>query len=546
MLKRYLLLFLCFIITNSVFSQNIPTPDKPNKPKLIIGIVVDQMRYDFITRYWDKYGTGGFKRLLAEGYSCDNTHYNYVPTYTGPGHSAIFTGSVPAIDGVIANAWYDRSLGRDVYCVEDDTAHTIGANNNSGKMSPDRLLVTTITDELKLSDNMNSKCIGISLKDRAAILPAGHAANAAYWFDNKTNNMVSSSYYMQALPKWVNDFNDQKLVQKYLSQPWTTLLPITQYTESTADNMPFEDVFKGETSPVFPHDLPTLSSTNPDIIRTTPFGDSYTADFAIATIKGEQLGKGQYTDFLTINFASTDYVGHQFGPNSIETEDTYLRLDKDLANLLTFLDSYLGKDNVLIFLTADHGVAEVPAYAQMNKIPAGVFSTPDAMKALKQATQKAFGADNLIAAFENQEIYFNDSVIDANKISERQLMSVVTETLMKMNGVANVIRTGGVIDDLIPDFQQHILRNSFNAQRSGDLYVIFNPGWFEDKPKGTTHGTFYNYDLHVPLLWYGWKIKNGSTTLPTETTDIAPTIAALLKIMEPNGCVGKPIQDIVK
>jgi predicted AlkP superfamily pyrophosphatase or phosphodiesterase len=543
MLKRWLLLFLSCSITNVVFSQTQTTPDKP---KLIIGIVVDQMRYDFITRYWDKYGSGGFRRLLAEGYSCDDTHYNYVPTYTGPGHAAIFSGSVPAIDGVIANDWYDRSLGRSVYCVEDDTAHTIGANNKSGKMSPNRMLVTTITDELRLSDNMKSKCIGISLKDRAAILPAGHAANAAYWYDDKTNNFVTSSYYMSSLPQWVNDFNNQKLVDKYLSQPWTTLLPINQYTESTADDMPYEGTYDGESKPIFPHDLPGLRAANKDLLRVTPFGDSYTADFAIATIKGEQLGKGQYPDFLTINFASTDYVGHQFGPNSIETEDTYLRLDKDLANFLTFLDSYLGKDNVLIFLTADHGVAEVPAYAQMNKIPAGVFSTDDAMTKLKDVFQKTFGTDNLISALMNQEIYFNDSVIEDKKISERQLMNVVTETLMKMNGVANVIRTEGVIDDLIPDNLQHILRNSFNPQRSGDLYIIFNPGWFEDRTKGTTHGTFYNYDLHVPLLWYGWKIKNGSTSAPVESTDIAPTIAALLKIMEPNGCVGKPIEEIVK
>ena len=546
MLKKYLFILLC-CFTQTVFSQTKTLPSTlPVKPKLIIGIVVDQMRYDFIYRYWDKYGNDGFKRLLSQGYSCENTHYNYVPTYTGPGHSAIFTGSVPAIDGIVANDWYDRSLGRNVYCVEDDTAHTVGATDKSGKMSPNRLLVTTITDELKLSDNMKSKTIGISLKDRAAILPAGHAANAAYWYDDKTGNFVTSSFYMTTLPQWVNDFNNQKLADQYLSKPWTTLLPIDQYTESTADDMPFEDTYKTEAKPIFPHDLPTLASSNTGLIRVTPFGDSFTADFAKATIQAEQLGKGQFTDFLTINFASTDYVGHQFGPNSIEEEDTYLRLDKDIANFLSFLDTYLGKDNVLIFLTADHGVAEVPAYAEMNRIPAGVFSTADAMKELKEALQKNFGTDNLISEFENQEIYFNDSLIDDKKINERQLINVVTETLMKMNGVANVIRTEGVIDDLLPDFEQHILRNSFNAQRSGDLYVEFLPGWFEDRAKGTTHGTFYNYDLHVPLLWYGWKIKNGNSTIPTETTDIAPTIASLLQIMEPNGCIGKPIEGLTR
>ena len=542
------MVFICSFLSCVSFSQvktaqQIPTPDKP---KLIIGIVVDQMRYDFITRYWDKYGNGGFKRLLSQGYSCDNTHYNYVPTYTGPGHTAIFTGSVPAIDGIIANDWYDRSSGKTVYCTQDDTAKTIGADNKSGKMSPNRMLVTTITDELRLSDNMKSKVIGISLKDRAAILPVGHTGNAAYWYDNKSSNFVTSSYYMNALPQWVNDFNNEKLVDKYLSQQWTTLFPIADYTESTADDMPFEESYKGEAKPIFPHDLPNLKAANSDLIRLTPFGDSYTADFAMATIKGEQLGKGLYTDFLTINFASTDYVGHQFGPNSIETEDTYLRLDKDLTNLLTFLDNYLGKNNVLIFLTADHGVAEVPAYAEINKIPAGVFSTEDAMKTLKESLQKTFGTDNLISSFTNQEIYFNDSVIEDRKIDKRQLIMNVRETLMKIIGVANVVCTQNVIDEQLPDFQQHLLRNSFNAQRSGDLYVIFNPGWFEDRKKGTTHGTFYNYDLHVPLLWYGWKIKTGSTTKPVEITDIAPSIASLLKIMEPNGCVGKPIEGLMR
>ena len=334
MLKRSVFL-LYFFSSFVMVAQPIP------KPKLVVGIVVDQMRYDYIYRFWDKYSEGGFKRLVNNGFFCKNTNYNYVPTYTAPGHAAIYTGTTPAINGIVGNDWFDRALGKKIYCVVDTTVVGVGSISKEGKRSPANLLTSTITDELRLATNMKSKVIAISLKDRSAILPGGHTANAAYWFDGSNGNFISSTYYMKELPRWVVEFNEKKLPQKYLSQPWNTLLPIDQYTESLADDNPYETKFAGEQRPVFPHDLPVLMAKNKGmgLLLTTPFGNSLLLDFAKEVLYAESMGKAETPDFLAISFSATDYIGHAYGPNSIEVEDCYLRLDKDIAELLNMIEA---------------------------------------------------------------------------------------------------------------------------------------------------------------------------------------------------------------
>ena len=340
-----------------------------------MGIVVDQMRWDYLYRYYDRYGQDGFKRLLNDGFSCENTLINYLPSATAVGHSTIFTGSVPSIDGIAGNEWIDQLSGRKWYCTEDTSEQTVGSNSAAGKMSPRNLLVSTITDELRLATNFKSQVVGVSLKDRAAILPAGHTATAAFWLDDATGRFITSTYYMKQLPDWVNQFNKQEPGKQLLKNGWNTLYPVQTYTQSTEDDVPWEGSLGGKPKPVFPYDIASRYQKKPGIIRQTPFGNTLTLNFAEAAVNGYHLGQNNTTDFLTINCASTDYVGHMFGPNSIEEEDVFLRLDKDLASFFNFLDQKIGKGNYLLFLTADHGGAHSLGFMQQHRIPGELWET---------------------------------------------------------------------------------------------------------------------------------------------------------------------------
>lgn len=519
------------------------------RPKLVVGIVVDQMRYDYLYKYYSKYSENGFKKLLNGGYNCRNNHYNYAPTYTGPGHTSIYTGTTPSQHGIIGNDWYVRSTGKSMYVTDDSTVNTVGSPNvKVGKMSPVNMLATTVTDELRLSTAKKSKVIGVALKDRSAILPAGHLANAAYWFDSETGNWITSTYYMQNLPDWMKKLNDRHLAQKYLSQSWTTLLPISQYTESAADDSPYEGKYPGENKPVFPHNLSKMWKPNDfDIIRSTPFGNTLTKDAAIAAIEGEELGKGTNTDFIAISFSSTDYVGHKMGPQSIEVEDTYLRLDRDLGELISSLEKLYGKNGFLLFLTADHGAAYVPAQLMDDKIPAGYFAGKKMLDSLKTYLNKSFGNGNWVSSFINQQVYLNHQLITQKNISLKEIQEKVAAYLLGFQGVANTYTSYQLNGSSFTQKPEAFLQNGFNVQRSGDVSVLFKPGWIESSASttGTTHGTPYSYDTHVPLLWYGWKISHGSSATPVNIIDIAPTVADLLNISQPNAATGRVLTELI-
>jgi predicted AlkP superfamily pyrophosphatase or phosphodiesterase len=519
------------------------------RPKLIVGIVVDQMRYDYLYRYWSKYGNDGFKRLIRDGFSYENTHYNYEPTYTGPGHASIYTGTTPAIHGIIGNNWYDRRTGKDVYCTEDNAVSSVGSASIWGKMSPVNLLASTITDELRLATNMQSKVIGVCIKDRGSILPAGHTANAAYWYDGTNGNWITSTYYRQELPDWVQSFNARNLAAGYLSQPWTPLLPLTQYTESTPDDNNFENPFSGEEKPVFPHNLPALRGTSFDIIRSTPFGNTLTKDFAVETIKAENMGKGAGTDFLALSFSSTDYIGHQFGPNSVEVEDTYLRLDKDLGDFLKFLDKQIGKNEYLIFLSADHGAALVPSYASSVRLPGGSISPKKLQDSLNEFLKEQYGAGNWVTAFVNHQVYLNHALIGSKKIDLVEIQEKVAAYLLDFEGVLKTTTAESIVKGNPETGLEGFMKRGYLRRRSGDVVVTLLPGWFEGynsvQTKGTTHGTAFAYDTHVPLLWYGWHVKKGLSSSRVSITDIAPTLAQWLHIMEPNGSTGRPLQEVL-
>ena len=470
------------------------TAQSLQRPKLVIGIVVDQMKYDYIYRYWDKLGDGGFKRLVKEGFECSNTRYNYAPTVTGPGHASIYTGTTPSVHGIISNDWYDRITKKNIYCAEDNSVKSVGCDSKTGAMSPKNLLANTIGDELMLATNFKSKVIGISLKDRGAILPAGHAANAAYWFDNKTGYWISSTYYMPQLPEWVNQFNALKFPEEYNKMAWNTLLEISKYTESTDDNTIYENAFKGESAPIFPHDFGKLNSKDFENIRRSPFGNTLTTDFAKATITSEKLGADEITDLLCVSFSSTDYIGHQFGPNAIETEDCYLRLDKDLEDLLNFLDQNLGKKNVLLFLTADHGAVQNPQFLIDHKFNAGFFDPKEVERVAKDFLVNEYHDSLLFEAMGDQSIYLNHDEIEKKKLSLVTIRSQLAEVLMKIPGLADAYPAPVLNFEEAHNKTIHLLQMAYNSNRSGDVFYVLPPNYIEStNKKGTTHGAPYSY-----------------------------------------------------
>ncbi len=541
--KLFTVISIIFFLSVFIASAN---AQPLSRPHLVVGIVVDQMRWDYLYRYYDRYEEGGFKRLLNEGFSCENTFINYLPSYTAAGHATIFTGSVPAVHGITGNDWIDQNTARHVYCASDSTVQSVGTTYPEGKMSPRNLLVSTVTDELRLATNFQSKVIGVSLKDRASILPAGRTANGAFWFDDSTGNFITSTYYTEKLPGWVKDFNDKKVPEKLLANEWATLYPVTTYTQSTEDSEPWEGTFEGEKSSVFPHKLSALYKQNRGLIRSSPFGNSLTLEFAKAALEANKMGMGKSTDFLTINCASTDYVGHMFGPNSIEVEDTYLRLDKELAGFLKYLDDKIGKGNYTVFLTADHGAAHSINFMKEHQLPSDFFRTSELLNNLNKILAQKFGVNNLVLSGINYHVNFDMAKIEGSHINYDSIKNVAVNYLQKQPGVQFAVDVEKIGIASIPEPVKTMIINGYNSKRCGSVMIVPEPGWFEGFEKGTTHGGWNAYDTHIPLLFFGWGIQHGATNREVYMTDIAPTIAALLHIQMPNGNVGKVIGEVSK
>lgn len=549
-MKKGISSFAFLLLFTPIFTQTTLRPTPQNaRPKLVVGIVVDQMRWDFLYRYYDRYSKGGFKRLMNDGFSCEQTFIPYCPTVTAAGHACIYTGSVPAIHGIAGNNFYDYTANREMYCSEDKTVQSVGTANDNGQMSPRNMLTTTICDELKLATNFKGKVIGVAIKDRGAILPAGYSADAAYWYDNKSGNFISSTFYMKELPKWVQDFNASGTVASYYQKNWNTLYPINTYTESDTDINPYENTPFGEDQKGFPYDLKRFAEKkNYGAIRSTPYGNSLTADFAKAVLVNEQLGKDSVTDFLAVSFSSTDYIGHSFGPNSIEIEDTYLRLDKELELFLSILDKQVGAGNYTVFLTADHGVAHVPGFLEKHRLPNGGVTGSKVDVALNQELKTQFGVDSLCLGSWNYQFYLNHSVIEAKKLDKEKITNAAIAFLQKTTGVERVIEYSKLEKTVLPASIKEQFINGYYPNRCGDVLVLLKPGYIDDEygGKGTTHGVWSPYDAHIPLLFYGNGIAKGKRYDKTYMTDIAPTLSSLLHIQMPSGCIGNVIQEVIK
>lgn len=516
-------------------------------PKLVVGMVVDQMRWDQLYRFEKHFGEGGFNRLLKEGYNFNNVMINYIPTVTALGHTSVYTGSVPSIHGIAGNDWTDRRTGQNVYCTTDASVKGVGSSSEKiGAHSPHNLWSTTITDQLRMASNFRSKVVGVSLKDRAAILPAGHNPTAAFWFDEGTGHFVTSSYYMNELPEWVRKFNSKDIGSQLVRNGWNTLKDIREYKESTEDNMPWENIIGSAKEPVFPYSsLAKDYNEKKGVIRSTPFGNTLTLRMAEASLEGYQLGRGEETDFLVVNIASTDYVGHTFGPNSIEVQDTYMRLDKDLEIFLNALDQKVGKGNYLFFLTSDHGAAHSVGYMKQNKMSSDFFDK-DLLSGLEKELETLLGQKDLIYTIDNYQVYFNESSIMKNGLSLEQVSKATTDYLNRDPRVLYAVDLSKVGSAPIPEPIKSRIINGYNWQRSGHIQIISHDAMLPSYSlKGTTHSVWNSYDAHIPLIFMGKGISQGQSSKPYYMTDIAPTLAQLLKIENPSGNIGEPIVELL-
>lgn len=479
-----------FLFIAALFVFSTGCASDVQRPKLVIGIIVDQMRWDYLYYYYDKFGEGGFKRMMNEGFSYDNMNIQYTPTVTACGHSSVYTGSVPSITGIAGNNFYVND--KPVYCTQDDSVASIGSNGDTGKMSPHYLKVTTLCDQLRTATDFKSRVVSVSIKDRGAILPGGHTANAAYWYDVKNGKFITSSYYMKKLPTWVELFNKEKCIN------------------------PKED------------------------IRTSPKGNTLTVDMAIAVLRNEKLGQGETTDILAISFSSTDYVGHKYGTRGRITEETYRVLDRDLARLFQELDATVGRGNYLAFLTADHGAAHNADFMTEHHIPAGRLNYSALSKDINDICKIKAIKDIM-----DYRIYLDHNALKAAKMNEEQVKTTIINYLQAQPGIDYAVDFKNINAGFIPAAIKNRIIMGYYPKRSGDIQIIPSPGYYESqdgrKDPGTTHGVWNPYDTHIPFLLYGWNVKHGSSSEVTTISDIAPTICDMLHIQQPNGCIGRPL-----
>ncbi len=537
------------VLSIFIFSLIINLNAQTERPKLVVGIVVDQMKQEYIWRFENDFGDGGFKRLMNDGFMAKNAHYNYSSTSTGPGHASIYTGTTPSIHGIVNNNWYSRILKRSVYCAEDTAVTAVGGAESNGEISPVNLYSSTITDELKMFTQQQGKVIAMSIKDRGSALPGGHLSDGSYWYDSRTGNFMTSSFYMDALPAWVEAFNNKQLADEYLNKTWALAKSANQYKESGEDNSPFENGFRGKETPTFPYNLAELRSLNGNfgMLPSTPWGNTILADLAIEAIKAEKLGKDDITDFLAVSFSSTDYIGHNFGPQSIEVQDTYIRLDKEIERLLNELDEKVGEGNYVVFLSADHAVAENSIRMKELGFNSDNISSRSASQYLINALSQKFGfseADWLESG--GTDIFINHEVVKAKNLNLYDVQLFVAQEAMKFPGIYLAIPG---IDLTRNSYTQHIpslIQNGYHPRESGDVKLVYNPGWQSGGSKGTGHGNPWTYDTHIPIIFYGWGVKAGSSVREMHITDIAPTVSMLLNMRLPSGATGQPIGEAIK
>ena len=529
----------------------IEEPDWATPPKLVVGIVVDQMRVDYLYRYWDNFGDGGFKRMVQQGAFCRNAHYDHVPTETGPGHATIYTGAPPGLHGIVTNERFIKSTRQELYCVGDPAMQTVGATGSVGQRSPSQLLATTLCDELERRTDGASKTIGLSFKDRGAILPVGRTGDAAYWFGRGPDGpWVTSTWYMSQLPQWVLDFNAQGLPMKYLQHTWEPLLPRERYHIPEPDTEAYESPIPGAPAAALPLDLAALTKGSTNIITYTPWANTLTTDFALAAVAGEGLGKDAVTDVLAISYSATDYLSHWMGPRALEVEDMYLRLDLDLARLFKTLDEQVGAAGYTVFLTGDHAGGDLPGYVKELQGSAEYLQEGELETRVNTALSATLGEGNWVDTLLFEQLYLNDALILANKLDPAVVQRLAANALVNEPIVADALTAADLASNEYTEGARRMIQRGYLAQRNGDVVFVLQPGVFKpyanDPARGVSHGSPWNYDTHVPMLFMGHGIKPGEVLRGTSVEDIAPTISMIVGSALPDACIGEPVPEVLR
>ncbi len=522
-------------------------------PRLVVGIVVDQMRTDYIYRYWNNFGEDGFKRMVKEGAFLRDAHFNYAPTHTGPGHASVYTGTTPKDHGIVANDMFVRTTGAGLYCVQDDRMTGVGGTGVKGQRSPYNLLSTTIADELERRFDRRSKTIGVAMKDRSAILPIGRTGDAAYWFfEGLEGHFATSSWYMQELPQWLKDFNAQGLAIKYLQAKWDLLLPVDRYHHVLPDDNPYEEPLVGASTPTLPLDVAALYETggrNTALLRWVPGSNTLTTDLALAALKGEDMGTDEVTDLLAISYGGPDELGHEMGPRALEVEDMYVRLDLELARLLKALDEEVGVGRYTLFLTADHAVVDVPEYLKDLKGSAGYVDMTTLVGSVDAALAERFGPGKWVRKRIKEQFFLSDSLIAVRKLDPVIVQRAAADVLLMEPGIAEALTASDLMRFSYNDGIREMIQRGFSPQRSGDVCFALRPGYLASWPtmvkRGTEHGSGWNYDTHVPILFMGRGIQHREVPRYTSITDIAPTIALIVGMTMPDASSGTAVLEVL-
>jgi len=523
--------------------------------KLVVVIVIDQFRYDYLERFKAVLGTRGLRRLIDRGALFTNANYNYVPTYTAPGHAAIFTGSVPAQNGIVGNNFYDRDSDSERVMVSDNVAKVVTSYGTQSytkatkPASPRVLIGTTIGDQMKLATNFKSKVVALSLKDRAAVLPGGKNANGAYWFDASSGSLVSSDYYFPEMPSWVNKFNSEGHADKYFGKTWDRLLDASSYTNTQGVTT---DVKGSPLGRHFPYLINGLGEEKPGEefykeFQYTPFANEYLSDFAKAAIEGESMGTDEIPDLLAISFSTPDLVGHAYGPDSEEVQDVYIRLDRVIADFLDYLDQRIGLSRILIAVTADHGVSPIPALLSLNRIEAAVIDPTKCKEAVNKALSERFGEGKWVLALVNDQVYLERKLITEKKLDSGEVERAAGEALLTIPGIIRYFTRSQILNGQMPaGLISQRISNGFNPQRSGDVWLITNPyNFLAEGEIATTHGSPYNYDSHVPIILCGPGIRQNRYHTECSPVDIAPTLCDLIGVEPPPSRSGRVLSEAI-
>ena len=536
-------ILLTFLSVNFLTAQSINNTE-PNIPRLVVVLSVDQMRTDYLSRYWNKFQAGGFKRLVDEGAVCSNAQLDLHVQKISTGTATMFTGAYPAAHGIVNDSWFDRLKKKEINCIADDYFITVGSDSKEGERSATKLLSPTVGDLIKINTHNKSKVFSVAMNDVSAVLSAGHAANGAYWFDAQNGSMISSSYYIDIFPEWIRKFNEKGFAKLYTQRNWTTLLPIKSYEESMNDDYILEKGYYDKWN-TFPYDLEKIKDNagSYKFLKTTPYGNTIVKDFAINLIIAEKLGNDEYPDFLAVTFTSMDYENNSFGPASVEMEDTYLRLDQEIALMMDYLDKAMGKGNSLVVLTSTCSSSYAANYLKEEfNMPVGTFSPESAVALLKSFLNITYGQGDWIEVVGDQQLYFNRELLEKKNISPEEIQTKTANFINQFEGVKIALPSASFAQGDYSKGQLAVIANSYNFKRSGDVLYQLEDGW---QPVYKYQRTIYNDNSNIPFIMHGNAVKQMRISSKIMGEDMVPTILEILNMPIPSHCAGNILKEVL-